>query len=776
MGSSAATTPQAVKTPAPQGKTHRPTPLTGTPDWEAPGGQLSAAPGNRAIGKLLQNHPIQMTVTAPTSIAQLANSMQRGGAHAVAALISGVRQPDTAVSAPVPAAAIPDSQSLRRADLTMQSDATRVPGAMPQEPLRVARIGPLDQFIEPAARAEGIAALSHRHRGENGELAAATTGDLGEWWLDHPTRARFDHQADVNLELSGAQQREGRPLDDHVRSAFESAFARTHIAPITSTTIEHYTADGHPVATPASTAEHEADRVADEVVPSRQPDIGGSHRPDFSKVRIHADDEAGRAADSLQANAFTLGSHIFFGPGQYDTGSPRGKRLLAHELTHVLQSPQTQCGEPDITRQAPVFRQSWIDKASKWYDEKKWAVYRAMIAGLQKAKNAGVSAMRSQLPKAPASLQSALGTVIDVVDFVIDMLIALLLVIIGLVVGFAEGIVTLVTGIIKMLYGLLKLIVDWVVAVLGKPEAYTEDVNALVAAIKGIPEGLKKTIDDWVERYKKATPEQQVLMGGELIGQIEAFIATFALAGTKAGQATTLTVRAPAGVDVLNVGSKGARAAEAARAVTVTVPAVVPKTAAEGAVVASQMTAMGGGGGGGGGGGSKPPQSTVTGPERTAINNFADAVETAAADQAAADPDFLARLESGRQGITQAGTRFHTLAKAEVVKASKSALPGYTVTPEAAISADSRLDVLIETPSGGLAEIDWKTSIMGGMQKATREGEMGRHAAAVAAKYGRGLAVQESRSWGPAVVRALRRAGKVDSLTPAQREALAPWL
>jgi hypothetical protein len=58
---------------------------------------------------------------------------------------------------------------------------------------------------------------------------------------------------------------------------------------------------------------------------------------DFGEVRVHADAPAGEAAQSIGAKAFTYQNHIAFGPGQYAPHSDSGKRLLAHELTHVLQ-------------------------------------------------------------------------------------------------------------------------------------------------------------------------------------------------------------------------------------------------------------------------------------------------------------------------------------------------------------------------------------------------------------------------------------------------------
>ncbi len=58
---------------------------------------------------------------------------------------------------------------------------------------------------------------------------------------------------------------------------------------------------------------------------------------DFLGVRIHRDAEAGEISRQLSAPAFTHGGHIYFGKGMYDPAGSPGKRLLAHELTHVVQ-------------------------------------------------------------------------------------------------------------------------------------------------------------------------------------------------------------------------------------------------------------------------------------------------------------------------------------------------------------------------------------------------------------------------------------------------------
>ena len=62
---------------------------------------------------------------------------------------------------------------------------------------------------------------------------------------------------------------------------------------------------------------------------------------DFSHVRIHTDPEAAKLARALNAEAFTYGRDIYFGEGRYNPNTLTGKRLLAHELAHVVQQGNT---------------------------------------------------------------------------------------------------------------------------------------------------------------------------------------------------------------------------------------------------------------------------------------------------------------------------------------------------------------------------------------------------------------------------------------------------
>ncbi len=67
---------------------------------------------------------------------------------------------------------------------------------------------------------------------------------------------------------------------------------------------------------------------------------------DFSQVRVHTNRQAAEAAGAINARAFTIGRDVVFGTGQYTPYTSIGSKLLAHELTHVIQqrgghAPQT---------------------------------------------------------------------------------------------------------------------------------------------------------------------------------------------------------------------------------------------------------------------------------------------------------------------------------------------------------------------------------------------------------------------------------------------------
>jgi Domain of unknown function (DUF4157) len=72
-------------------------------------------------------------------------------------------------------------------------------------------------------------------------------------------------------------------------------------------------------------------------------------RYDFSNVRVHTDPVAAKSAQSINALAYTSGGNIVFNSGQYSPDTDSGKRLLGHELTHVLQ--QSNMNSAKVMRQ-----------------------------------------------------------------------------------------------------------------------------------------------------------------------------------------------------------------------------------------------------------------------------------------------------------------------------------------------------------------------------------------------------------------------------------------
>ena len=130
------------------------------------------------------------------------------------------------------------------------------------------------------------------------------------------------------------------------------------------------------VSEPGDKYEQEGDRVADQVMrmpdsqvqrqeeggsgPTQRPtrdmpaasSSGGTGQPlpesvrsyfeprfghDFSKVRVHTDAEAADSAREIGARAYTVGPNVVLGEGQYAPKTGQGRRLLAHELAHVVQ-------------------------------------------------------------------------------------------------------------------------------------------------------------------------------------------------------------------------------------------------------------------------------------------------------------------------------------------------------------------------------------------------------------------------------------------------------
>lgn len=96
---------------------------------------------------------------------------------------------------------------------------------------------------------------------------------------------------------------------------------------------------------------------------------------DFSQVRIHTDSRASQSSEQIAARAYTVGSDIAFRSGEFSPGSSDGKRLLAHELTHVVQQAEGSSAKPSAARKA--------DRAALSFSPHSGAVQREATLVLQ---------------------------------------------------------------------------------------------------------------------------------------------------------------------------------------------------------------------------------------------------------------------------------------------------------------------------------------------------------------------------------------------------------
>ena len=85
---------------------------------------------------------------------------------------------------------------------------------------------------------------------------------------------------------------------------------------------------------------------------------------DFSRVRVHSDATAEQSAQDLNASAYTVGHDIVFGAGQFAPGTNEGRRLIAHELTHVVQQ-ESSLSAGSLQRQERRPRPAPVDAAAQ---------------------------------------------------------------------------------------------------------------------------------------------------------------------------------------------------------------------------------------------------------------------------------------------------------------------------------------------------------------------------------------------------------------------------
>lgn len=148
-------------------------------------------------------------------------------------------------------------------------------------------------------------------------------------------RRSMDQVNDLTAEVLSSP---GSPLPAAVRADLENEVSALHVSPVVP---RRQAVDGE--------SERQAATVADHTMGHRvAPEYPFGHH--FDDVRIHTDSIAAASAAILSARAYTLGVHIVFGPGQYAPSTWDGRRVLAHELAHVVQQRDLPMSERLVQR------------------------------------------------------------------------------------------------------------------------------------------------------------------------------------------------------------------------------------------------------------------------------------------------------------------------------------------------------------------------------------------------------------------------------------------
>lgn len=131
----------------------------------------------------------------------------------------------------------------------------------------------------------------------------------------------------------------------------------------------------------------------------------GSFGHDFSGVRVHTDAAAAGSAAAFDALAYTVGSHVVFGAGQYTPHTPQGHGLLAHELAHVVQ--QQVGGSMSGSVENPQLEHAADSAARRVQAGQPAGVVRSGISGMMRQpKGKGMATPpRAVAPRAPTAAE-----------------------------------------------------------------------------------------------------------------------------------------------------------------------------------------------------------------------------------------------------------------------------------------------------------------------------------------------------------------------------------
>ncbi|HEY9076340.1 MAG TPA: DUF4157 domain-containing protein [Anaerolineaceae bacterium] len=217
-------------------------------------------------------------------------------------------------------------------------------------PIQRSMVSTLQQAVDrpDLAKPETLRDLSHQSGNR------AVTGLIQAKLMVGPAQDRYEREADqvASSVMSGLATTQPAALQrDEERSiqrlpALESSGTGFAVSPQIESILAAQRGSGLP--------------LPEDLRSAMEPRFGAN----FSNVRLHSGSQAASLAHSIQAKAFTYGSDIYLGEGAYNPATQDGRRLLAHELTHVVQQGG---GSP-----ASGIQQSPEMVQGVWYNPRTW--------------------------------------------------------------------------------------------------------------------------------------------------------------------------------------------------------------------------------------------------------------------------------------------------------------------------------------------------------------------------------------------------------------------
>jgi hypothetical protein len=482
---------------------------------------------------------------------------------------------------------------------------------------------------------------------------------------------------------------------------------------------------------------------------------------DFSGVRVHADARAVQSAHAVNAAAYTVGRHVVFGAGQFAPHTASGRRLMAHELTHVVQQGATptprsagRIAESEPAADAPAepmlmrtpllsstmkickrvlkgehdfhvsdgdlvvtANASW-GPSSEWEGEERPQCGREAYHISLTAKGfwgseygtcefetgAPFSRQWKDLPEDDYYLVIWTNNTNPNCCLEGDVEVTQHKGLSG------ESCTRPPPGPLEILHTALN--IAGLVPALG---AIPDAINAGIYLVEG----------DWVNAGISAIAIVPIFGGS----------ASVVLRGEKTVVTVSGEVIEKVGQKEISTGLKDARAAQATKVAAESRAAAARIAGAEEIKLSKE---------------EYEAALKLVFPSQyvNEVARLVDGVGERAAARAMQNPRFVAAMNGGNW--TLAGTFFHTAAKDEARAIAKSALPkGWTIEAERTIQSGaggSRADILLHGPGGELVEFDWKTTGKSALSSGSRQ-EMVRHAGQIRTNIAGTLSTQQSRSW-----------------------------